>query len=435
MSGFANTVMGGAADLIRAAMQSPDFVSGVSGWQIAKNGSAQFNNLTALGNVQVEDGSGNTLGGIDSLGNVTGQTGAFTTDVSIGGASLINTILPTYAQGFVNRGWVSMAGASWPSTAIGATETSLFELDVTVPAGRSYMIMLSAFRIACSLNTGTFVMNIHYTTDGSTPSTASAIFFGSALPQASAVMSPEWVGFYNNTGSTATVLSMLVSCSVTTGTMQFHPSGGNVNTLGLDCLDVGDVNSAQAGNNATQFGTGTGGGSSKQNYTKSWLSSSTYCYSGSNSAFAPLSLLNHNGNAVQGDDELADNGNCSTFIQWPGAVATALSGATITAVSITLNNNHTWYNSGMNYNLGVTTATPGGGTRPAITSPNLTQPFTAEGATKTWNIGAASPAFAAALAAGNAFVLYNPTSSRNSYGYCAGAGQSGPPKITVSYTK
>ena len=393
---------------------------------------------TQTSTFEITDVNGNPLVVMDSSGNVTAEgTVNANTDLDIAGVSLLNTILPTYAQGFVNRGWVNMSGANWPTTAIGATETALFEVDVTVPAGRSYMIMLSTFRIACSLTTGVFSMFIHYTTDGSTPSTSSNIFFNGVVPAAGATMTPEWVGFYNNTGSTPIVLSMLVSCQVSTGTVQFHPSGGNVNTLGLDCLDVGDVTAAQAGNNATQFNSGgSGGGASKQNYTQSFAAANTWCYQGSNSAFTPLGLLNHNGNGVQGDDLLGDNGNCSTFITWPAAVVTALSGATVNSVLLTLNNNHSWYNSGMNYNVGVTTASVTGQTsRPNITSPNLTQPFTAEGATKQWNIGAASPSFAAALVAGNAFVLYNPSSSRNSYGYCAGAGQSGPPKITIGYTK
>jgi hypothetical protein len=435
MSGFANAVLGGATKLIRAAIQSPDFVSGSAGWSINKDGSAQFNNVTALGPISVEDGNGNTLGGIDANGNLTGFDVTANDDVIIGGQSLTNTILPTFAQGFVNRGWVNMSGASWPTTAIGATETSLFELDVTVPAGRAYMIMLGAFRIACSLATGTVVLNLHYTTDGTTPTTASNIFFNSAFPAASATMTPEWTGFYNNTSGSDTVLRMLISANVSTGTFQFHPSGGNVNTLGIDVIDVGDIDTSLTGNNATQFNSGgSGGGASKQNFTKSYASSSTYAYEGGNGAQS-LGLINHNGNGYQGDDQLGDNGNTSTFIQWPGQVVTDLSGASINSVSLKLNNNHSWFNSGMTYNLGWTTTTPGAGTRPAITNPNVIQMNTTEGAVKAFNIGNASPAFAAALVAGNPFVLFNPSSTRNSYGYIAGAGQSGPPVVTINYTK
>jgi hypothetical protein len=425
----------GAGNLVGAFTGSP----GTDQYGNAYPGGFYFEATAAqTSTFTIVDINGNPLVTMDSAGNITAQgTVNANTDIDIAGVSLVNTILPTYAQGFVNRGWVNMAGASWPTTAIGATETSLFELDVTVPVGRSYMILLGSFRIACSLSTGTFSMNIHYTTDGSTPSTSSNIFFNCAINQSSSLMTPEWIGFYNNTGAVPVVLSMLVSANVTTGTFQFHPSGGNVNTFGIDVIDAGDITAAQAANNATQFNSGgTGGGASKQNYTQSFAAANSWCYQGSNSAFTPLGLLNHNGNAYQGDDELGDNGNLATFITWPSAVVTALSGATVNSVLLTLNNNHSWFNSGITYNLGWTTAAATGqSSRPAISNPNVTQPFSAEGATKQFNIGAASPAFAAALVAGNPFVLFNPSSSRNSYGYAAGAGQSGPPKITVGYTK
>ena len=47
--GFANSIVGGAAALIRAAIKSPNFVTGSAGWQISKDGSAEFNDLTVRG--------------------------------------------------------------------------------------------------------------------------------------------------------------------------------------------------------------------------------------------------------------------------------------------------------------------------------------------------------------------------------------------------
>lgn len=48
--GFANSIIGGAAALIRAAIKSPNYVAGVSGWSINKDGTAEFQNITAHGN-------------------------------------------------------------------------------------------------------------------------------------------------------------------------------------------------------------------------------------------------------------------------------------------------------------------------------------------------------------------------------------------------
>lgn len=49
MSGFENNVINAINALIRAAIHSPNYVAGVSGWSINKDGSAEFNNLTIRG--------------------------------------------------------------------------------------------------------------------------------------------------------------------------------------------------------------------------------------------------------------------------------------------------------------------------------------------------------------------------------------------------
>jgi len=49
MSGFANNILGGAANLIRKAIRSPNYITGVSGWTINKDGSAEFNGLAIRG--------------------------------------------------------------------------------------------------------------------------------------------------------------------------------------------------------------------------------------------------------------------------------------------------------------------------------------------------------------------------------------------------
>lgn len=48
---FTNEVVGGNGVLIRNAMQSQNFISGVSGWQITKSGNAEFNTGTFRGQI------------------------------------------------------------------------------------------------------------------------------------------------------------------------------------------------------------------------------------------------------------------------------------------------------------------------------------------------------------------------------------------------
>lgn len=50
---FTNPIVGGGGDLIIDKIRSPDFVTGVSGWQIAKDGTAELNETTVRGPVHV----------------------------------------------------------------------------------------------------------------------------------------------------------------------------------------------------------------------------------------------------------------------------------------------------------------------------------------------------------------------------------------------
>ena len=49
MGGFNNPIIGGGGTLVYPAIKSPDFVDSVSGWEINKDGSAEFNNLEIRG--------------------------------------------------------------------------------------------------------------------------------------------------------------------------------------------------------------------------------------------------------------------------------------------------------------------------------------------------------------------------------------------------
>lgn len=64
MGGFANAVVGGMSKLIRAAIQSPNFLTGVSGWTINKDGTAEFNNLSIRGTVAMVPIAQGTLGNL-----------------------------------------------------------------------------------------------------------------------------------------------------------------------------------------------------------------------------------------------------------------------------------------------------------------------------------------------------------------------------------
>lgn len=57
MSGFSNAVVGGASTLIRAAIQSVNYVPATAGWQIARNGNVDMNSGTFRGSIVVGNGT------------------------------------------------------------------------------------------------------------------------------------------------------------------------------------------------------------------------------------------------------------------------------------------------------------------------------------------------------------------------------------------
>lgn len=79
MSGFRHDIAGGSGDLIATSVQSPNFVHGSTGWQIAKNGSVEFNSGVFRGTISggtliISQGSGATFEQIE----INGGTGVTT---------------------------------------------------------------------------------------------------------------------------------------------------------------------------------------------------------------------------------------------------------------------------------------------------------------------------------------------------------------------
>lgn len=61
---FGNPILGGGGALVRESIHSPDYVAGVSGWTIDRDGSAEFADLTVRGGIFIDpDVSGGTFDG------------------------------------------------------------------------------------------------------------------------------------------------------------------------------------------------------------------------------------------------------------------------------------------------------------------------------------------------------------------------------------
>lgn len=73
--GFANPIIGGGGSLVYPSIHSPDFVQGVSGWSIDKDGNAYFYGVTLTGGSLIISGSGDGVfiySGTPAYGNLIG---------------------------------------------------------------------------------------------------------------------------------------------------------------------------------------------------------------------------------------------------------------------------------------------------------------------------------------------------------------------------
>jgi hypothetical protein len=73
--GFSNPVVGGGGALIRESIHSPDYVTGVSGWSVMRDGSAEFNDLEFRGtffgaDVVINSGGAFFYNGTPAAGNL-----------------------------------------------------------------------------------------------------------------------------------------------------------------------------------------------------------------------------------------------------------------------------------------------------------------------------------------------------------------------------
>lgn len=123
--------------------------------------------------VQVINGQ-SVVASITPQGNISGQTISANTDIFLAGTSL-TTILNNEPRGITAQ--TQVPSASLPTTAVGATETALMELDTVLTAKRMYQVSLSNILAQCSGSPARVTIRVRYTTDGTTPTIASARLF------------------------------------------------------------------------------------------------------------------------------------------------------------------------------------------------------------------------------------------------------------------
>lgn len=373
----------------------------------------------------LEDPFGNQLVAIDALGNIQGQTLSAATDVLIGGQSMAAALSGSFPGGLVNYGFQTVGATAWPSTAIGTSEVALFELDQVCQPGRIYEFVMAQSIINANTGAGSMHLFLHYTTDGSTPTTAS----GTATECASRVETASTdaaIGplrcIFGPFASTTT-LRCLVTGKAGANSFQFK------NDPFIRCF-IYDLGTAQLTNNLTVLGSGTSGGSSAQQFTEYFYGNTTWSY------YSGGGLRNHNGTIYQGSPSGPGSAYNMAYIQFStGSLGNALNTVlnfSVQKVQLRLLNQHTYYNYGMTIGLHSSTVLGSAGYSSILDFWNIS-----EGQQLAHTLG--TSAWAPWKAGGTTYAVLAPTSQNltnlNWYGYFWGGGPNNAnvPAMIVTY--
>lgn len=416
---FGNPIVG-QEDLIRSAIKSPDFNTdpengNVTGWRIARDGSATFYNLTI----------GSTSFNIDQDGNAVFQS-VTASDITLNGENL-SDLLAQKAQG--TTAIVTLSG-----TTGGYNGTSLLFGRIVIPnfdGTRQYAIGGSGVHFDKQAVTGFTRLTIRAYLAWDTPATTSSTQLVEYQFLSDSASGSDWIVsfrhlFQDSTpGGTDAHIAWYFTTNVnnTAGLQCVGPdqSGGTPGSRIYveDCGDIVTYSDFAMGSGSTPV----------QTYTKTYSAneSASYQQDGSNRGVS---------SCYQGRYS-ATNGNQFSMIGFDDAqIRSDLSGSTITKVELYLNNNHFYSNSGGNAVIGTHNQTTLSGTHSSSQiNDNLQQTHFDYGQAK-WitipnSIGNAlrdNTAKGIALGPG-------PTTSQSYYGYFAGNGESGEPQLRITYTK
>ena len=416
---FGNPIVG-QEDLIRSAIKSPDFNTdpesgNVTGWRIARDGSATFYNLTI----------GSTNFNIDQQGNAVFQT-VSAADIFLDGNNLEDT-LSQYAKGMVAI--VTLSGQT-----AGYNGTSLLFGRMVIPnfdGTRQYMIGGSGIHFDKQAVTGFTRVTVRGYLNWDAPATTSDTQLIEYQYLSDSASGSDWIISFehpfqdSSPGGTDAHIAWYFTTNVNNtsglvvaGTDQ---AGGTPGSR-IFAMDMGPSVSYSDFN----MGSGT---APVQTYTKTYAcnESASYQEDGSNRGVS---------DCYQGRYS-STNGNQYSMIGFDDAqIRTDLTGATVTKVELYLNNNHFYSNSGGNAVIGThNQSTLSGSHSSSQITDNIQQTHFDLGQAK-WitipnSIGTAlknNTAKGIALGPG-------PTTSQSYYGYFAGNGQSGEPQLRITYTK
>lgn len=425
---FQNDVVGGIT-LVRPAIQSANYVPGVSGWAINRDGSAEFASGTFRGPVIVIDpATGNVLGSIGANGNISGQIGSFT-DVLVGNQSVGQALtargrgiigywdigasaLPAPGNGvFTNLAYVR---CNWDASRVVRVTTRQLGVQTT---STTYQILTSQW-VYTNTNTGSITFGTQ------TQAVPSASFGGTQFPDAFANVAYFADSNVLATGGRATFLLQTKSTDANTNFV----NGG----WGLVIEDIGPLSAV------TTFRDGnTGTPSGATTFTKQYFATASRSYDGSGN---PILAPDRDNYIYQGSFPDRSYGDeQSLFIFNGAAIRSDLTGATVSAASLNAYCSKAEESAGsLGYNIGTQTSPP------ATASFGLGGQYAYDDdwPVPGWHSVSMLDSFSGhlaindILAGGNSVVLPTTLFGAAATGYAAfGLGGSTIPYIQITYTK
>lgn len=426
---FSNDVVGGLT-LVRPAIQSADYVPGVRGWRIARDGSAEFASGTFRGPViVVSPTTGNVLASIGANGNISGQIGSFN-DVIVGsGVSVANELtarargivgywdigasaLPAPGNGvFTNLAWVR---CNWDTSRVVRVTTRLLPVQTT---STTYQIMTSQWiysnNLVSSVTFGSQVQSV-----------PSASFGGTQFPDMF-----QNVAYFADTrgaanGGRATFLLQTKSTDANTNFV----NGG----WGLIVEDIGPLSAV-----TTFRDGGTGTPSGATTYTTTYKATASRSYDSSGN---PIPAPDRDNYVYMGSFPDRPYGNEQSLLIFPGAtIRSDLAGATIVSASMCLYCAKAEETAGsLAYNIGSQTSVPA----TASFGSSGTYTYDDDWPVPGWQCVSLLDNFSGnlalnqILAGGNSVVLPNTLFGLAATGFAGfGLGGTTIPYMTITYTK
>lgn len=439
---YSNPVVGGTA-LVRPAINSPNYVAGASGWSINRDGTTEFNDTTVRGSLFVVDSEGNVIISLsgnpgpdgnylaiidangDVVANITADGNASFQDVNIvqsptiAGLDFQSGIIDPLPRGPIAFGQIT----SGTDTTTG--EKGIFEIDFSASFGRQYRIT-AGFWAASSVANDQIVLNVRYTTDGTSP-TVTSQQIARAAHGVSVAFAGEFFGFSELVTLPTASYRMLLTFGRQsgTGTITHTPSLAQPTELTIEDVGLPAPNLAVPN---------TGGGTNPpvQQYTATFSATWVGSYDGAGN----LNSFGGASRAYQGDAG-DGQGNRKALIGFNyAAIQSALAGATINACSVTLYFEHWWLNAGGTAVIG--THNQAVSSAPATFGSNSTNRVQSSGwpnpGLRTVDLGVTIGQNFRDGTAKGLTLGPGPSSSQTYYGYAAGVGTNSA-VIKITYTK